>query len=88
MNGIQNPREFAANARKSIPARRFPTEAERHNNGVRGKWLPGTGEPVMTVGGARVQYGWFPQTGYKCYYNLDTDLFMMDSEFEALRNRR
>jgi len=52
------------------------------------EWRPGTGEGIMTVRGVRVQYGWIPATGHKCYYNLDTDMFMSYDEFETLCGRR
>lgn len=71
-----------ARARKSV-AELLEEREERAKNGP---WQVACGgkEPVMVVKGYRVQYMFQPTTGRHAYYCLDTDIFLTDTEAEAL----
>jgi hypothetical protein len=54
-----------------------------------GRWVAACGgsETPMLVQGVRVLYCWNNGTGKHAYLNLDTDMIMLDGEFEALCGR-
>ena len=58
-------------------------------NNAKGYWMPacgGTEVPFFTRGGLRLLYCWQPSTGNHAYLNLDSDLFLSDSEAQQALN--
>ena len=60
--------------------------ARRERNG---RWVAACGgtEQPMTVSGVHVLYCWNTGTGEHGYMNLDTDMIMVDGEFDMLCGR-
>lgn len=60
---------------------------EQQARAERGPWYPasnGTEIPFVTRGGFRLLYMWQPSTKTHAYINLDTDMFISDSEIDAI----